>query len=205
MSIESNNPLTLSVTWQGQNPAELLTQVGEWLERWGQKAQAMTYYEAALLVDPTYSLAAFRGGDLALRQQQYAYAVEKLECALRLTPDHAPTHYLTSLAYAGLGQMERALALAERALQYNPHHSGAILQKLRSLAALGRWEEIHSLCQKLPSHLLEAREIYLWHALATTHLGNLETARVLYDKISPRVRKRYSEAVRQIEARIGRW
>lgn len=202
MSVKVSNPLALSVTWQGQSPAELLTQAGEWLEEQGRGMEAMRYYEAALVVDPSYSLAAFRCGRLALRRQEHAYAVKMLKHALQLTPDHAPTHYLMSLAYAGLGQFERVLASANSALQYDPQHAGAVLQKLRSLAALGRWSEIDHLCRGLPSSILQGQEVCLWRALAATHLGQPEAARSLYKKVSRKVRRRYPEVAKQIEANL---
>lgn len=58
-----------------QPPGELLTRVGEWLEDTGQLRPAQMYYEAALKVDKTFSLALFRLGKLAYRIGRYTEAI----------------------------------------------------------------------------------------------------------------------------------
>lgn len=195
--------IRLTITWQNQSPAELLEQVGGWLEAQGEIEQALIYYEAALQVDPTFSLASYRAGRIALRRQDYIRAVKFLEHAVRLTPDHAPTYYLLSLAYYKVGEVQRAIESAEIALQNNPLHVGAFLQKLRCLALLKKWEEIEKICQDLPYQFSQITEIYLWQTLALIHLQKKEKAKNLYSKLSLKIRKRYPEIIKQIELNLG--
>lgn len=187
----------LQVTWHGQSPAELLTTAGEWLERQNDGPDPSVYYRAALAVDPTFSLAAYRMGQWELQRQRAAEAVDALELAMRLTPEHAPTFHLASKAYAGLNDWTNALRCAEGALARNPLNAAAFLQRLRSLAALERWQEIEGAAP--PFDPMEAPEILLWRALAAVHLGNVEDARNAYDRLPAGARRRHRELTHRIE------
>lgn len=189
----------IAITWKEQQPAELLTQVGEWLETHKQYNFALAYYEAALSANPEYGLSAWRSGQLKLKQGNYADAAGNFEHMLKISPDHAPTHYLTSLAYSGMGQPERALAYAESALLYNPKHDGAHLQKLRCLGILENWSELNDACQSSPSSLNHAGEVHLWCALAALHVGDFQRGHFHYEQLSSKLKRQFSEVVKQIE------
>ncbi len=151
--------ITLSISWHIQEPAELLTKVGEWLET-NRPDLAQAYFYAATLVNPTYDLAWYRLGDLCLRIGQYEQAVDAFRHAVELAPDHHPTWYKLSLALAQMGDIQGALEASLRVLQMAPLHSGAWLQRLRLLAKLGRWEEVYQLCQEVPKSLQSSKEVH---------------------------------------------
>lgn len=198
--MRQTDALDLLVTWHDQQPAELLTQVGGWLERQGQREQALLYYDAAIALEPTYSLASFHGGQLALELQWCEEAVKRLTLALRLTPDHAPTHYLASKAYLCLEKYDDALAQAEATLHHDPNHSGAFLVKLRCLMAKQRWEEIERLNSVASAQFSGSSEANLILILALCHRGDLSKAQTLYAAISAKQRKRFHDLTRAIES-----
>ena len=194
----------ISITWQKQQVPELLTQIGEWLELRSSAEDAMQYYEAALRVDPSYSFAAWKLGQMDLKNGEYNQAVLHLNRASRLAPDHAPTYYLLSLAYSATGQSSDALDAAESALKYNTNNVGAFLQKLRSLAQLGRWQELKNAHDASGFPPPVPNEAYLWYALASSHLNDTDTARVLFGKVSPKTRRTHKDVVQALEAQTTR-
>jgi tetratricopeptide (TPR) repeat protein len=193
----------LRVNWHGQAPAELLTMVGEWLEAGERGQESSEYYRAALAVDPNCSLAAYRLGHRAISLGRFAEAVEALEVAMRLAPDHAPTFHLASKAYNGLGRPDRAAQCADRALALNPLNVAAFLEKLRALAALERWREVEAAADG-PFDSTDAPEILLWRALANFRLGRAESARDLYARVPLRLKRRYADVAAQIETEVPR-
>jgi tetratricopeptide (TPR) repeat protein len=190
-------PDSLLVSWRHQAPAELLTQIGEWLEDRGNLEEAYTYFGAAVTVDPQYSLAAFRHGKLALKNHHYSIAVTKLELAARLTPDHAPTHYSASLAYAALDRSQEALSAAERALELDPHHAGARLQVARALAKLERWQDLRTLIEGSQS-THASHEANLLRALAAYHLNDPDGARTILSRVPQHARRHHCKIVEQL-------
>jgi predicted Zn-dependent protease len=203
-SIAGETDSLISVTWQKQSASELLMQIGEWLELRSSVEDAKHYYEAALRVDPNHSFAAWKLGQMNLKNGEYNQAVLHLNHASRLAPDHAPTYYLLSLAYSGTGQTEYALDAAENALKYNANNAGAFLQKLRMLAQLKRWQEINDVRNSSVFSSQLPNEIYLWYALASLHLNDVDTARMLFEKVSPKTRKLHRDVAEVLEAQLTR-
>lgn len=200
--VEADEPEPLfTVRWYEQEPAELLVQAGQWLEQ-HDPAAAFRYYEAALALDGAHARAAWHAAQLGLRTHRYAYAAEKAVLAVHFAPDHQPSYHLASVACFHAGEIERALEFAEATLARNPLHPAAPLQKLRSLAALGRWEEIEGFYRTLGPDLLAAGEVRLWQALALAHLGDGPAACALYTTVPSRIRSRYPDTVREIEAAL---
>lgn len=193
----------LHISWKDQSPAELLTQAGEWLEQQGNQQQAMSYYDAATSLAPHYSLAAFRGGQLALKTRRWDDALQRLMLALHAAPDHAPTHYLASRAYLGLEKFEDALVEAEATLRYDPNHSGAFLVKLRCLTATQRWNEIERLHTLTPLKFTGA-EAALMFILALCKRGDLPRAKSHYDEVSIQQRKRFRDLAQAIESILAK-
>ena len=190
-----------AVRWRGQPPAELLAQAGQWVEQ-QDPVTAFRYYEAALVVDGTYGAAAWYAARLAVRTHRYAYAAEKAVLAVCLSPDHQPSYHLASVACLHAGQHERALEFADATLARNSVHPAASVHKLRCLAALRRWEEMDRHYRTLGPDHLAAGEVHLWQALALAHLGDLDAGRALYARVPSRTRRRFPDAVREIEAAI---
>jgi hypothetical protein len=102
---------------------------------------------------------------------------------------------------------ERALAHADKALAHNPAHTGAFLVKLRSLADLKQWNAILCACERTAPAwetrgLLNPPETALWRAFALCHLNLPDLAGVLYERVTPRLRRRYREQAKEIEASL---
>jgi tetratricopeptide (TPR) repeat protein len=198
----AEDTLTFRATWHNQPPAELLTQTGEWLED-KNPVLALAYFEAALDIDPTYSLAAWRFGSLALQQGHCATARDKLEESLDMTPDHAPTHFCLSAVYTKLDQLERALECVEQALQITPLHSGAFLQKVRLLARLQRWQELQQLLTNPIPNLESATELSLYRVLSLAKLGCKENARSEFHKLSSKKHQKFPDLFAAIESTLS--
>lgn len=193
----------ISFTWRKQSASELLTEVGEWLEAHQHLQGAMEYYEAASLINPSLSIAAWRAGQLALKRSCYKEAILYLKLASLLVPDHAPTYYSLSLAYSGNEEFALALEAAVNALQNDLNNTGAFLQQLRSLAKLERWMEVRDVQRASRVAVQIPKEVYLWYALATAHLGEVPLARTFFDKVPPKIRKQYDEVAQTINALIA--
>lgn len=184
---------------QYRAPAELLTQVGEWLEDFGHLSMAQMYYEAALKVDKTFALALFRLGKLAYRTGKYSEATRFLKQATVLTPDHAPTYYQLALSCEKSGNFRSAVYWARQTLRYNSEHDGALLVLLRCYAGLRWWRSVQRICRSLPKRMHQAGEVKLWQALAYVWLGQMSKAAEIWTQVPSRIRKRYVGESQQIE------
>lgn len=167
--------------------AEALLRLGEWRES-SEPGLAMEYYRAALRVEPTCALAAFRAGKLAIGERRFVEAVTLLENAAALSPGHAPTYQALAAAYAGLGEPARALEWCDRVLELAPQNPGAQLRKLRLLAELERWDEL-----LVSPADAAAAEVRLLRSLALVHLGRDEEARAIWDRAPRSARQRFRD------------
>ncbi len=160
----------LTLTWQNQKPEELLTQVGEWLETTDPDL-AVEYFRAATHVNPTYSLAWYRLGDLLLKNGKYTDAVKALEHAVNLTPEHHPTWYKLALAHKSAGDMQAAESVVNEVLRLCPTHPGALLLRLQLLAQQAQWEDIIRLFHEMPEDLRRSKEVRQMCAEALSKSG----------------------------------
>lgn len=197
------NRITIQLTWRADAPEDLLTRVGEWLERRWEHTAAMGYFQAALTVNPACTLACYRAGDLALRRQEYELALQMFERSLAVSPGVTDA-YKASLAAAALHRHETALALTGEALQHNPKHTGATLQRLRSLAALERWSEVITEFEGSQADRPSMSEGYLWVALAHVRLGRPAEAANAFQHANRRVRRENPETTREVEVALSR-
>ena len=187
-----------------RTPAEVLTRVGELLQALSRVEDAIVYYRASMQLDPKYALAPYRLGYAYVALNRYWEAVEAFQLAIESTTHHhAPTHYAIGTVYAALGQHERALDSLQEALRYDPKHTGARLEKMRSFAALQRWDELRDACVELHRIVPDVQEVKIWHALAEMNLGNFDAARDLYRNVGQKVRNRYRQLSIELEKRLG--
>ena len=196
------NQVTYQVTWHDQTPAHLLVITGQWLENTN-PLLALQYYEAALAIDPQLSIAAWRYGHLAWKQNQPEKAREKLEASLAFCHDHAPTYYCLSLLREEQEDDEAALKYVNQALAINPLHSGAYLQKLRLSAKMQLWTELQELLDDTIPNLENAGEILLYRVLSQIHLGHKAEAKVAYQSVLPKHRHRFPQLVKRIDAELA--
>ncbi|MCB9780173.1 MAG: tetratricopeptide repeat protein [Alphaproteobacteria bacterium] len=100
----------------------------------GRFQDAADQYRAALTLDRCSAIAWSAIGDLALRADRTAVAIEALEVATRLRPDHYGALTGLAQAYEARGQYAQARDAYERVLAVRPGHRPAIegLGRLRA-------------------------------------------------------------------------
>jgi tetratricopeptide (TPR) repeat protein len=184
--------------------AERMTRLGQGLEAEKRFTEAAAHYSEALRIDPSFALASFRAGNLALRLGDYATAIPFLQHASELVPGHAATHFLLSKAYYKIGDYTAALAAAESTLLYDPSHSGAAIQRIRCLSELGHWTRILEITSQIPDHLIDSVEVALLRCLALAKLGHREQARTVLFSIGELGKKRFPAIVKNIEIELQR-
>ncbi len=194
--------MELRVTWGGQCPAELLTQLGEWLESKGDSAAALKYYASALAVDAEWSLGAYRAGHLLTKLNRPMEAAEYLERATAAAPDHAPTWYLAGKVSLSCGQPVEALRKAQRAIGLDPNHTGAALVALRALVELQEWSRILEFGTDRPG-LAASAEVRLIRALAHCRLGDPTAAKSVWSRTTLRERRRFPDLAKAIAQCLG--
>lgn len=107
------------------------------LMKLGRAAEAAAIYESWVRADPTNERAKARLAEARQREKNPAAA------AASVAPAGATATSLAQQATAAFGKDDFAssLALAEQALQLDPDHEGALVEKGRALRGLGRMDE----------------------------------------------------------------
>lgn len=193
--------MDLHVTWGGQCPAELLTQVGEWLERQGDIPGALAYYDAAISVDDDWSLAAYRAGSLLARLNRPQEAAPYARKAVAAASDHAPSWYLASKVSLSCGDAALAFEQAQRALELDENHVGAALVSLRALMLKADWHQVLDFGTTWTT-LACSTEARLIRALAFCRVGDYGQALMIWSETTPRERRRFSDVAKEVEASL---
>lgn len=201
--MDPQRPLEFRASWQGQAPAELLLQAGEWLECVGRSAEALNYYRSAARLDPESSLAWFRAGRLALEVGEHDRAVADLARACALAGDHSPSLHAYGKALYALGRPEDALKAAEDVLSLSPAHPGAHLLALRALARLQRWGELSARLAVVPRDMLNSAEVRVLAAATAFKTGSADRAEELLRALGPGPRSRFAHWLAEIEGPDG--
>ena len=92
--------------------------------------------EDAAMIDPHQML-----GQVALRRDDYAGAVERFSAALALDPDHKGSLFGLAQAYRRLGRRENALVGFRRLLELDPNDAKSALAAAEIHAEKGRFDE----------------------------------------------------------------
>jgi len=107
--------------------ADIWNNLGTIQEASGDTLKALASYQKARALrpsapDPRHNLAGihFRLGNSAFKQRQDSLALRHFQECIALEPS-APVFHNLALVYAELGDMSRALASVERALQFDPY------------------------------------------------------------------------------------
>lgn len=183
--------VVIRISWASQSPGEMLAQIAEVLEELNISEEAVYYYQSALILQPSNDLAAYRLGKLLIKNGRYSDAIDLLKMALSGSQDHVDTLYSLSIAYFNAGEFSESLNVAKQALSLIPHHTGAYLLQLRSLGALGRWDEIKVLCKRVPAALDRSGEVAFWNYAAALNLGQLSLANSLFGRVPKKMMKRF--------------
>jgi cytochrome c-type biogenesis protein CcmH/NrfG len=86
----------------------------------GRLDEAIAEYRRALAIDPDYAQAHNNMGSILLRTGKPVEALEHLTHALRINPSNPQALYNVAAAYAALGDFDRAVQAAERAVAAAP-------------------------------------------------------------------------------------
>lgn len=107
------------------------------LQERGDLEEALTTYALISELDPNNATAPFNQGYIHLEyRQDYGAAVEAFSKALDRLPYYQQAFYNRGLAHESLGELERALADYESALEVKPDYTEAALAKGRVLKAM---------------------------------------------------------------------
>jgi tetratricopeptide (TPR) repeat protein len=192
----------LRMTWQEQAPASLLIQVGQWLEGRTLMEDALRFYRAAHGAAPTDAYASCCEGRLLNRQGRYSEALNALERAVGIGPDHAPTSYLAACAAAACGDRPAARRHAEHALRQDPRHTGACTVLLRLYAEDSDWARLIEATEACPA-VLAGHEAKLLAALASGMIGDRAQARRLFEAVSATKRRWHAALAERVRRCIG--
>ena len=139
----------------------------------GKVEEAITHYNKALELDPTYSEAHYNLGNAVLRLGRVDDAIAQYEKALETNPNNIPAHYNLAGVLAQSGRMDAAIDHYKKILEKDPNHAAAHNNLGVAMARAGRVDEA-------VAHYVKALELNPSNAEAHYNLGNtlLQTGRV---------------------------
>ncbi len=105
--------------------ATLLTNWGRTLVRLGKLDDALSAYDAAIQVDPTYFNALLNAGDLLYSCGHYSEAANRYEASLRIDPLNAQAWFVLGNCFARLNHPDGAKLAYGQTLSIDPHHREA--------------------------------------------------------------------------------
>ena len=103
-----------------RRPFQIYNGLGVLYARYGQSAEALEMFQAALELDPGYVAAVLNMGNLHLLSGEYASAIEQFEQAVSLDEQQAGAYLSLSLAYRRMGDYTSSLANYNRVKTLSP-------------------------------------------------------------------------------------
>jgi len=129
----------VSLTWA--DPAEEAYAEGMRLLQAGQAREALTAFDKAIRLKPTYAEAYRRRGIVHHSLSQYDRAIKDYDEAVRLNPNFSEAYYDRANAYSDSGQAERALKDYDTALRLAPRSAQIYYNRSLAYLALDRGGE----------------------------------------------------------------
>ena len=111
------------------------------LERLDKHSEALTAFEKALELSPTYALAVFNKGVVLERLGRDEEALSSYDRAMELDPSDFKATYNKGVVLHRLGKYEDALLAFENTIRLNPNHADAWSNKGVVLGKLGEKDE----------------------------------------------------------------
>ena len=105
---------------QGEQSAEMHSNLGIALRRTGRQDEAIVAYREAVQVNPNNALLHFTLGSVLVERERFQEASAAFRAGLVLMPESAEAHNNLGGALAALGQTTEAIAEFEHALRLNP-------------------------------------------------------------------------------------
>jgi predicted O-linked N-acetylglucosamine transferase (SPINDLY family) len=110
----------------------------------GDLVSALACYDAALERDPKHRPSLLNRGLVLTRMGRRDEAYSNNQTAAEAYPALADSHYNLAESALALGQYAAALDHCARSLALEPHHPGALFDRVMALAALGRFAEANA-------------------------------------------------------------
>lgn len=152
--IQLDIPLTPQLTARIQqiptaNPKALLLN-NEGVELVGQHryTEAMSKFDAALLLDANYGDAHTNKGVILSIQGQDAAAIEQHKAAIKQRPEHAVYHYNLGHSYLQLAQYDEVVASLQTAIERDPGMAKAYNELGNAYLALEQWDAAQSILER---------------------------------------------------------
>jgi len=114
----------------------------------GQESLARHEYQAALRLDPDYTVALSNLAEIAFRQGDLEEARRRLEEAVKKTPDLATARFNLGMVYARLGEEAKAVLQLQAGLELFPANLEMRLKLIELLQRQGRIEEARKVVEE---------------------------------------------------------
>ena len=118
-----------------------LFQQGFDLHQQGQFAPALALYETVLQAQPKHFNALHLSGVIALQNQEYAQAAERIGEAIACFPQHPDCYSNCGLALQKMGKLEEAIASYDQAIALRPDFADAWYNRGNALCEFGAFEK----------------------------------------------------------------
>ncbi len=102
------------------NKARLLSNYGSALLDMGNVSEALTYYNRAIELNPSFYTAYYNRGNAKLNLGDYGGAVADYQEALRINPYYSDANYNSGIALARQGKLAEAIARLKEAIRLKP-------------------------------------------------------------------------------------
>jgi len=147
-------------------------------QRHGKYDQAILDYDQALQLQPMWAEAFYNRGNVFLfGKQEYMSAIFDFDKALRINSKYADAHYNRGVAYARLGQPQKAVSDFSRVIELSPNDARGYSNRANAFMQLERLENAladYNKAIELDPNLAEAYENR--GVLYMTKLGQVEKA-----------------------------
>ncbi|MCX8521601.1 MAG: tetratricopeptide repeat protein [Rhodoferax sp.] len=118
----------------------LFQQGFDWHQQ-GRFAPALALYETVLQAQPKHFNALHLSGVIALQNQQYAQAAERMAEAIACFPQHPDCYSNLGLALQKMGKLEEAIASHDQAIALRPDFADAWYNRGNALCEFGEFEQ----------------------------------------------------------------
>lgn len=107
----------------------------------GEIDEAISHYDKALELDPSYGEAHYNLANALIRQKRVDEAIGHYEKAVALNPNNTMAYYNLGSVLVQAGRTEEGIARYHKALELNPNNAAALNNLGAALLRLGRMEE----------------------------------------------------------------
>lgn len=130
--------LTLDINWA---TAEEHFTLGNTLLEHGKLEKAISCYQRAIQLQPSYADAYHNLGEVLSVQEQWEEAIASYQQAIELNPYYEGSHYSLGKVWASLDRREEAIACYRTAIELNPHFAQAYQSLGEVLDSRGQLDE----------------------------------------------------------------